>query len=43
MIAQPGLPELQEDCPFLWYEHEYVIPMAPPFVCVAKADDALKS
>ncbi len=41
MIVQPGLPELQEDCPFLWYE--YVIPMAPPLVCAANTDDALKS
>ncbi len=37
VIVQPDLPELMEDWPFLWYESEYVIPMAPLFIYVANA------
>ena len=37
VIVQPDLPELQEDWPFLWYEGEYVIPMAPLFLYAALA------
>lgn len=37
VIVQPDLPELQEDWPFLWYESEYVIPMAPLYIYVANA------
>ena len=37
VVVQPDLPELQEDWPFLWYEGEYVIPMAPLFLYAALA------
>jgi hypothetical protein len=43
VIVQPDLPELQEDWPFLWYEGEYVIPMAPLFIYAALAADDLTS
>jgi len=43
VIVQPDLPELKEDWPFLWYENEYVIPMAPLFIFAAHAaDDVLQ-
>ncbi|PAP75029.1 glycoside hydrolase family 9 protein [Rubrivirga marina] len=41
VVVQPDFPELQEDWPFLWYEGEYVIPMAPLFLYAALAADDL--
>ena len=41
VVVRPDLPELQEDWPFLWYEGEYVIPMAPLFLYAALAADDL--
>ena len=41
VVVRPDLPELQEDWPFLWYEGEYVIPMAPLFLFTALAADDL--
>lgn len=41
VVLKPDLPELQEDWPFLWYESEYVIPMAPLFIYAALAADDL--
>ena len=41
VVVQPDFPELQEDWPFLWYEGEYVIPMAPLFMYAALAADDL--
>jgi hypothetical protein len=37
VIVGPDLPELMEDWPFLWYESEYVIPLAATFIFVAHA------
>ena len=41
VVVQPDLPELMEDWPFLWYEGEYVIPMAPLFIYAALAAEDL--
>ena len=40
VVLKPDLPEL-EDWPFLWYEGEYVIPMAPLYIYAALAADDL--
>jgi len=37
VIVQPDLPELMEEWPFLWYESEYVVNVAPTFIFVAHA------
>ena len=37
VIVQPDFPELKEDWPFLWFENEYVIPVAALFIYVANA------
>jgi len=37
VIVQPDLPELMEDWPFLWYESEYVVNLAPTWIFVVHA------
>jgi hypothetical protein len=41
VIIQPDFPELKSDWPFLWYENEYVVDAATPFILAANAADAL--
>jgi endoglucanase len=37
VVIPPDYPEMKEDWPFLWYEGEYVIPLAPAYIFLANA------
>lgn len=37
VVIPPNFPEMKLDWPFLWYEGEYVIPMAPAYIYLANA------
>lgn len=37
VVVPPDFPEMKVDWPFLWYEGEYVIPMAPAYIFLANA------
>jgi hypothetical protein len=41
VVIRPDFPECIDDFGFLWFEHEYVIPIASKWILAANAADAL--